>query len=70
MISAVIDRFEEDKAVLLIGEEEKKVVFPAAVLPEGLDEGDYVRIEITYDEETTRAAREEAEALLHDLQQK
>lgn len=27
MISAVIDRFEEDKVVLLVGEDEQKVVF-------------------------------------------
>lgn len=26
MISAVIDRFEEDKVVLLVGEDEQKVV--------------------------------------------
>ncbi len=69
MITAVIDRVEEDKAVLLIGEDEQKAVFPAGALPEGIGEGDYVRIEISYDEEATRSAREEAEALLRDLQQ-
>ena len=43
MAFAVIDRFEEDKAVLLVGEQEKKVVFPADELPAGLSEGDYIR---------------------------
>ena len=66
---AVIDRFEEDKAVLLVGSAEKKVVFPAEELPEGLQEGDYIRLDISFDEEATRAAREEAAALLRDLQQ-
>lgn len=28
MISAVIDRFEEDKVILLVGEDEQKVIFP------------------------------------------
>ena len=31
MISAVIDRFEEDKVVLLVGEDEQKVVFPMRI---------------------------------------
>ena len=69
MAMAVIDRFEEDKAVLLVGSAEKKVVFPAEDLPEGLQEGDYIRLDISFDEEATRAAREEAAALLRDLQQ-
>ena len=69
MISAGLDRLEEDKAVLLVGEEEKKLVLPAELLPEGIAEGDYVSITIACDEEATRAARAEAEALLQDLQQ-
>ena len=69
MAMAVIDRFEEDKAVLLVGSAEKKVVFPAEELPEGLQEGDYIRLDISFDEEATRAAREEAASLLRDLQQ-
>ena len=69
MAMAVIDRFEEDKAVLLVGSAEKKVVFPAEELPEGLQQGDYIRLDISFDEEATRAAREEAAALLRDLQQ-
>ena len=67
MAFAVIDRFAEEKAVLLAGEEEKKVVFPADELPAGLSEGDYIRWEISFDEERTKAAREEAEALLQSL---
>ena len=67
MAFAVIDRFEADKAILLVGEEEKKVVFPADELPVGLSEGDYIRWEISFDEERTKEAREEAAALLRDL---
>lgn len=67
MAFAVIDRFEADKAVLLVGEEEKKVVFPTDELPVGLSEGDYIRWEISFDEERTKEAREEAAALLKEL---
>ena len=67
MAFAVIDRFEEDQAVLLVGEEEKKVVFPADELPVGLYEGDYIRWEISFDEERTKEAREEAAARLKEL---
>ncbi len=69
MAFAVLDRFEEDRAILLVGEAEKKVVFPAEELPEGLQDGDYVRIEILYDENRTKTARAEAESLLRELQQ-
>ncbi len=69
MAFAVLDRFEEDRAILLVGEAEKKVVFPAEELPDGLQDGDYVRIEILYDENRTKTARAEAESLLQELQQ-
>ena len=68
MISAVIDRFEGDKAVLLLGDEEKQVNFPAKFLPEEVTEGDYIKIDISYDEEATKAAEEEAEVLLKKLE--
>ena len=54
MISAVIDRFEEDKVVLLVGEDEQKVVFPKNLLDENLKEGDYLSIDIKYDEVATK----------------
>mgnify|MGYP000237739801 CR=1 FL=1 len=34
MISAYLDRFEDDLAVLLLGDEMKKVNFPKCFLPE------------------------------------
>ena len=66
MISAYLDRFEEDKAVLLLGDDMKKCNFPRSYLPDGLNEGDYVKIDIQYDKETTEAAEAEAQALLRD----
>lgn len=70
MAQAVIDRFEGEKAVLLVGDSEKKVVFPVSELPDGLNEGDYIRIDISYDKEATEAAQNEAEALLSELKAK
>lgn len=67
MISAVIDRFEEDKVVLLVGEDEQKVVFPKNLLDENLKEGDYLSIDIKYDEVATKKAVAEIENLLKSL---
>lgn len=67
MISAVIDRFEEDKVVLLVGENEQKVVFPKNLLDENLKEGDYLSIDIKYDEVATKKAVVEIDDLLKSL---
>ena len=67
MISAVIDRFEEDKVVLLVGEDEQKVVYPKNLLDENLKEGDYLSIDIKYDEVATKKAVVEIEDLLKSL---
>ena len=67
MISAVIARFEEDKVVLLVGEDEQKVVFPKNLLDENLKEGDYLSIDIKYDEVATKKAVAEIEDLLKSL---
>ncbi len=44
---AVIDRFEESIAVLLVGEGEKVYHIPIEYLPSGLKEGDWVRLTIS-----------------------
>ena len=68
MIYAVIDRFEEDKAVLLAGDEEdRKRNFPRRLLDKNLKEGDYVTIDIKYDDEATQNAKEEVASLLNSL---
>lgn len=66
-IKAVVDRFEDGNAVLLVGQDERQAVFPAASLPEGISEGDYIRMEISYDAEATKAAAEESARLLKEL---
>ena len=67
MAFAVIDRFEGEKAVLLVGEAEKKAVFPKLELPEEAAEGDYLKIDITIDHAATETAMQEAAELLKEL---
>ena len=70
MLSAVIDRFEEDKAVLLVGDEEIKVNFPRKLLDKKSKEGDYITLDIKYDAKTTKEAQEEVQNLLKSLKDK
>lgn len=71
MLKAVIDRFEEDKAVLLLSEDEAtKVNFPRKYLDQSLKEGDYVTIEIKYDEKATEEAKAEVAKLMQELKRK
>lgn len=67
MICAVIDRFEEDKAVLLAGDKEIKINFPRILLDKNLKEGDYITIDVKYDNEATQKAKEEVANLLKSL---
>lgn len=69
-ITAVVDRFEGDKAVLLLADETKQVAFPRVCLPSEVKEGDYLAVMIEINEERTREARAEAESLLAELMQK
>lgn len=64
---AVIDRFEEEKAVLLVGDAQVQVIWPRDLLPADAAEGDYLQIMLLVDQEATQAAREEAEQLLCQL---
>lgn len=67
-LSGVIDRFEEKMAVLLIGDDEVKVNFPKRLLTPSLEEGDWLKIDIAYDDETTQQMRREIEELSRSIQ--
>ena len=43
---AVVDRFEEDQAVLLLGEQESQLVVDRVQLPPGTREGDWLRVDV------------------------
>lgn len=66
MISAYIDRYEGNLAVLLLGDEMKKINFPKEYLPADVSEGDYITIDIALDKEANEQAEAEALELLKD----
>lgn len=66
-MEAVVDRFEEDKAVLLIDNESTNLVLPRKCLPCETAEGDYLTITVAIDEEKSRLAEEEAKKLFQEL---
>jgi hypothetical protein len=65
-MKAVIDRFEGDKAVLLVGEEEDNLIVPRTSLPSGAREGQWLQVDVeddrvltaTIDEDETARAKE------------
>jgi hypothetical protein len=65
-MKAVIDRFEGDKAVLLVGEEQDALVVPRTILPKGVKEGHWLKVDVEddrvlsaeIDEEETARAKE------------
>ena len=67
MTMAVIDRFEGENAVLLVGKNEQQVIFPTSELPKNLNEGDYLRMNISFDAEATKSALNEATSLLNKI---
>lgn len=66
-VKAVLDRFEGDKAVLLLGDEETAVNWPRNLLPAEAREGHVIWLTGTVDQEATAKARAEAEDLLRQL---
>lgn len=65
---AFVDKFEGKQAVLLLGEnEEVQVVLPKAWLPRGIKEGTVLRLDFTTDEDATRKANTEVQALYEEL---
>lgn len=69
-MKAVIDRFEEDYAVLLVGDDEVKLDVPINLLPEGCREGSWLKLRFELDPERTRSQEEKNESLLDKLKKK
>lgn len=65
-IKVVVDRIEEDMAVLLVGEEEISVDFPLSCLPNAR-EGAIFEFSVREDNETEQERRQKAEELLRKL---
>ena len=61
-----IDRFEGDLAVIYLDDEDCVINLPKVILPPDLNEGDYLKIDISYDKEKTEAAFAEAQQLFNE----
>ena len=68
-IEVTIDRFEGTKAVLLYGENSLNINWPRELLPEDLQEGDVLTINIKKDGKATQKALKQTENLLRELLQ-
>ena len=65
---AFLDRIEGDKAVLLLGEEERsRVVLPRTFLPAEAEEGALLTIVIRYEAEETGEASKQVSELIEKL---
>jgi len=72
---AVIDRFEGNLVVLLVGDDERRIDVPRQLLPKGAKEGDWLQVEMegnqigsaTVDREETARARKRIQAKLEKL---
>ncbi len=64
VIEAYIDRIEDGRAILYLGDNMEKMVLPEHFLAGEVSEGDYVNISISLDAEKTESARQEALELL------
>ena len=67
---AVVDRIENQTAVLLFGDKEIKVNMPLKLLPAGTREGSFLQVDFTLDREGEAAQREKISNLLDKLTSK
>ncbi|MHB8926280.1 MAG: DUF3006 domain-containing protein [Bacillota bacterium] len=64
---ALIERFEAGQVRLRVGPEQTLVEWPASCLPDGVREGDFVRVAVTFDPVTTEQARRRLAGLITRL---
>jgi hypothetical protein len=70
-MKAVIDRFEGELAVLLLGDKgEFRLNFPLSLLPAGCKEGDILNISIERDLAATEQTKERVSGLMDKLKKK
>jgi hypothetical protein len=69
-MQGVIDRFEGQYAVLLVGENEQQLEVPSENLPADAQEGDWLKISFAVDEETTSKQEKKVTNLINKLKNK
>ena len=70
-ISMVVDRIEDDRAALVLSDDEKvKLSLPIKVLPDGVKSGDHLEVTFKIDRKRTEEVAAEVEDLLEKLKRK
>ena len=69
-MNAVIDRIENNVAVLLVGEKETVLNVPLGILPENVREGTWLRIDFTIDEQGAHDRFMQNKLLLEKIKRK
>ncbi len=69
-ITATVDRFEGDVAVLLVGDEETVMNVHRSDLPPEAGQGDVLRLEVTIDHEATEKRRVEVREKIERLKRR
>ncbi len=69
-LRAVIDRFEGDLAVVLVGDEEYRLDVPRRFLPPGAREGDVLVLRWEVDRRETEARRKGVVQLIDELKER
>ena len=69
-MKAVIDRFENEYAIILLGDDEIRVDFPRQLLPKGAKEGSWLNVIFELDIEGTNQQEEKIRGLLEKLKRK
>lgn len=63
LIKGVLDRIEGDYAIILLGQEEKKINWPRCFLPQGVREGQILCFTLKIDLDATKSGQDEVEEL-------
>ncbi len=70
-VSMIIDRIEDDRAALVMSDDEKvKFSLPVKVLPEGAKSGDHLEVTFKINRARTEKVAAEVEDLLEKLKRK
>lgn len=69
-MKAVVDRFEGDLAVLLVGEDEIEFVVPHSELPAGTKKGTWLRLSLEVDRQATTDADERIGEKMEQLRER
>lgn len=66
-IKAVVDRFEGEYAILMVGDPEEPVDFPKKLLPKGTKEGSWLWLDFELDPEGEQNQKEKMQKLMDKL---